>query len=128
MDREALLDAVATEAYLRLAASLVKAKTPRDYTAICPLCAGQSHTLRPDDEPSARHHEVQPAAAKRRAQGDHRGIRIFSTPDRLGGTAARGDEGLHQLYGGISLYAAGILDQPNEKALIAELSAMNAKM
>jgi hypothetical protein len=32
------------------------------------------------------------------------------------------------LYGGISLYAEGILDQPSEKALIAELSAMNARM
>src|SRR5216684_5429856 len=32
-DREALLDAVATDAYLRLAATLVKAETPRDYTA-----------------------------------------------------------------------------------------------
>jgi hypothetical protein len=31
------------------------------------------------------------------------------------------------LYGGISLYAAGVLDQPSEKALIAELSAMNAR-
>src|SRR5438552_13132215 len=31
--REALLDAVATEAYLRLAASVAKAKTPEDYTA-----------------------------------------------------------------------------------------------
>jgi hypothetical protein len=32
------------------------------------------------------------------------------------------------LYGGISLYAAGILDQPSETALIAELSAMVAKV
>jgi hypothetical protein len=32
------------------------------------------------------------------------------------------------LYGGISLYVAGVLDQPGEKALIAELSAMNAGM
>ena len=32
------------------------------------------------------------------------------------------------LYGGISLYAAGVRDQPSEKALIAELSAMNAGM
>jgi hypothetical protein len=31
------------------------------------------------------------------------------------------------LYGGMSLYAAGVLDQPSEKALIAELSAMNAR-
>src|SRR5438128_11010053 len=32
-DREALLDAVATDAYTRLAAILVKANTPEDYTA-----------------------------------------------------------------------------------------------
>src|SRR6266849_5193615 len=32
-DREALLDAVATDAYTRLAAQLVKAQTPQDYTA-----------------------------------------------------------------------------------------------
>jgi hypothetical protein len=32
------------------------------------------------------------------------------------------------LYAGISLYAAGILDQPSETALIAELSAMIAKV
>jgi hypothetical protein len=35
---------------------------------------------------------------------------------------------LYGLYGGITLYAAGVLDQPSEKALIAELSAMNAGM
>jgi hypothetical protein len=28
----------------------------------------------------------------------------------------------------ITLYAAGVLDQPSEKALIADLSAMNAGM
>ena len=32
-DREALLDGVATDAYTRLAAILVRAKTPDDYTA-----------------------------------------------------------------------------------------------
>jgi hypothetical protein len=32
------------------------------------------------------------------------------------------------LYGAISLYTAGILDQPSEKALIAELSALIAKL
>jgi hypothetical protein len=32
------------------------------------------------------------------------------------------------LYGGISLYAAGVLDQPSDKALIAEHAAMNAGM
>jgi len=65
-DREALLDAVATEAYKRLAAILVKVNTPEDYTA----------------------KYVRFALANR------------------------------------ALYATGILDQPSEKALIAELSAM----
>ena len=32
------------------------------------------------------------------------------------------------LYGGTSLYTAGVLDQPSEKALIADSSAMNAGM
>ena len=32
------------------------------------------------------------------------------------------------LYGGISLYAARVLDQPSEKALIAELATMNARL
>jgi hypothetical protein len=31
------------------------------------------------------------------------------------------------MYGAISLYAAGVL-QPSEKALIAELSKMNARL
>jgi hypothetical protein len=32
------------------------------------------------------------------------------------------------MRGGISLYAEGILDQPSEQALVAELAAMNARM
>ena len=127
--REALLDAVATEAYLRLAASLAKAKTPADYTeryvrfalanrALHALMAIRPHATMKHNPPlqTAVHkviteamrifaRDIESAAERRRAV-----MKVYIT-----------------LYGGISLYAAGVLDQPSEKALIAELSAMMAK-
>lgn len=129
-DREALLDAVATEAYTRLAARLVKAQTPEDYTAtyvrfalanraIYALMTSRPHATMKHNPPlqAAVHkviteamrifcRDIETPAARRRAV-----MKVFIT-----------------LYGGISLYAAGVLDQPSEKALIAELSAMNAGM
>ena len=127
-DREALLDAVATEAYKRLAAILVKANTPEDYTAkyvrfalanraLYALMTSRPHATMKQNPPlqTAVHgvitqamrifcQDIPTPAARRRAV-----MKIYIT-----------------LYGGISLYAAGVLDQPSEKALIAELSAMNA--
>src|ERR1700704_886403 len=127
-DREALLDAVATDAYTRLAAILVKANTPEDYTAkyvrfalanraLYALMTSRPHATMKHNPPlqTAVHgviteamrifcQDIQTPAARRRAV-----MRIYIT-----------------LYGGISLYAAGVLDQPSEEALIAELSAMNA--
>src|SRR5947208_1860901 len=44
-DREALLDAVATEAYARLGARLAKAGTPDDYTAIYVRFALNNRTI-----------------------------------------------------------------------------------
>ncbi|SHJ37283.1 transcriptional regulator, TetR family [Bradyrhizobium lablabi] len=129
-DREALLDAVATEAYTRLAGRLKKAQTPEDYTAIYirfalanraifALMASRPHATMKYNPPlqTAVHKviteamrifcaDIETPAARRRAV-----MKIYIT-----------------LYGGISLYAAGVLDQPSEKALIAELSAMNAGM
>jgi AcrR family transcriptional regulator len=129
-DREALLDAVATEAYTRLAAQLVKVQTPQDYTskyvrfaltnpAIYALMTSRPHATMKHNPPlqSAVHkviteamrifcRDIQTPAARRRAV-----MKVYIT-----------------LYGGISLYAAGVLDQPSEKALIEELSAMNAGM
>ena len=123
-----MLDAVATDAYTRLAAVLVKAQTPQDYTtkyvrfalanrAIYALMSSRPHANMKHNPPlqTAVHKVITEAmrifcrdivtpAARRRAV-----MKIYIT-----------------LYGGISLYAAGVLDQPSEKALIAELSAMNA--
>ena len=128
-DREALLDAVATEAYKRLAARLVKAQTPDDYTAkyvrfalanraIYALMTSRPHATMKHNPPLQRAvhgviteamrifcRDIETPAERRRAV-----MKIYIT-----------------LYGGISLYAAGVLDQPGEKALIAELSAMNAR-
>jgi AcrR family transcriptional regulator len=129
-DREALLDAVATEAYSKLAGLLVKAESPQDYTAtyvrfalanraIYALMMSRPHATMKYNPPlqTAVHkviteamrifcRDIETPAARRRAV-----MKIYIT-----------------LYGGISLYAAGVLDQPSEKALIAELSAMNAGM
>ena len=125
-DREALLDAVATGAYNRLAAILVKATTPEDYTAkyvrfalanraLYALMTSRPHATMKHNPPlqTAVHgvitqamrifcQDIPAPAARRRAV-----MKVYIT-----------------LYGGISLYATGILDQPSEKALIAELSAM----
>lgn len=127
-DREALLDAVATEAYKRLTAILVKANTPQDYTAkyvrfalanraLYALMTSRPHATMKRNPPlqTAVHgvitqamrifcQDIETPAARRRAV-----MKVYIT-----------------LYGGISLYATGILDQPSEKALIAELSAMTS--
>src|ERR1700687_3639979 len=127
-DRQALLDAVATNAYARLASRLLKAQTPQDYTAIYvrfalanraiyALMTSRPHATMKCNPPLQRAvhkviteamrifcRDIETPAARRRAV-----MKVYIT-----------------LYGGISLYAAGVLDQPSEKALIAELSAMNA--
>ena len=128
--REALLDAVATEAYLRLASSLAKAKTPEDYTAryvrfalanraIYALMTSRPHATMKHNPPlQAAVHKVITEA-----------MRIFASDIESSAERRRAVMKVYiTLYGGISLYAAGVLDQPSEKALIAELSAMNAKL
>jgi len=124
VDREALLDAVATDAYTRLAAILVKAKTPEDYTAkyvrfalanraLYALMTSRPHATMKHNPPlqSAVHKVITEA------------MRIFC---RHIETPAARCRAVIKVY--ITLYAAGVLDQPSEKALIAELSAMNAGM
>jgi len=124
------LDAVATEAYTRLAAVLVKAQTPRDYTAkyvrfalanraIYALMTSRPHATMKHNPPlqSAVHKVITEA------------MRIFCRDIATPAERRRAVMKIYiTLYGGISLYAAGVLDQPSEKALIAELSAMNAGM
>ena len=129
-DREALLDAVATEAYTRLAAILVKAETPQDYTAkyvrfalanraLYALMTSRPHATMKHNPP------LQAAVHKVITQA----MRIFCQDIESPADRRRAVMKVYiTLYGGISLYAAGVLDQPSEKALIAELSAMNAGM
>jgi AcrR family transcriptional regulator len=127
-DREALLDAVATDAYTRLASRLVKAQTPQDYTAtyvrfalanraIYALMTSRPHATMKHNPPLQRAvHKVITEA-----------MRIFCRDIETPVERRRAVMKVYiTLYGGISLYAAGVLDQPSEKALIAELSAMNA--
>jgi len=128
--REALLDAVATDAYTRLAALLVKARTPADYTAIYvryalahpkiyALMTSRPHATMKHNPPLQRAvHKVITEA-----------MRIFCRDIETPAERRRAVMKVYiTLYGGISLYAAGVLDQPGEKALIAELAAMNAGM
>jgi AcrR family transcriptional regulator len=129
-DREALLDAVATEAYTRLAAILVKAETPQDYTAkyvrfalanraLYALMTSRPHATMKHNPP------LQTAVHKVITQA----MRIFCRDIESPAERRRAVMKVYiTLYGGISLYTAGVLDQPSEKALIAELSAMNAGM
>jgi AcrR family transcriptional regulator len=129
-DREALLDAVATEAYTRLAARLVKARTPEDYTAnyvgfalanraIYALMTSRPHATMKHNPP------LQGAVHKVITEA----MRIFCGDIKTPAERRRAVMKVYiTLYGGISLYAAGVLDQPSEKALIAELAAMNAGM
>lgn len=126
--REALLDAVATEAYLRLAASVAKAGTPEDYTAryvrfalanraLYALMTSRPHATMKHNPP------LQTAVHKVIAEA----MRIFARDVESPVERRRAVMKVYiTLYGGISLYAAGVLDQPSEKALIAELSAMTA--
>jgi AcrR family transcriptional regulator len=129
-DREALLDAVAAEAYARLAAILVKAETPQDYTAkyvrfalanraLYALMTSRPHATMKHNPP------LQAAVHKVIAQA----MRIFCQDIESPAERRRAVMKVYiTLYGGISLYATGVLDQPSKKALIAELSAMNARM
>ena len=129
-DREALLDVVATDAYLRLAAKLVKAKTADDYTesyvgfalrnrALYALMTSRPHATMKHNPP------LQTAVHKVITEA----MRIFCRDIETPAERRRAVMKIYiTLYGGISLYAAGVLDQPSEKALIAELAAMNAGM
>lgn len=128
-DREALLDAVAAESYTRLAGILAKVQTPQDYVgkyvrfalsnrAIFVLMTSRPHgTMKRNPPLQTAVHKVITEA-----------MRIFCQEITAPEARRRAVMKVYiTLYGGISLYAAGILDQPNEKALIAELTAMIAQ-
>lgn len=129
-DREALLDAVATEAYTRLATILAKAQTRQDYTskyirfalangAIYRLMTSRPHgTMKSNPPLQAAVHKVITEA-----------MRIFCEGIESPAERRRTVMKVYIIqYGAISLYTSGILDQPNEKALIAEVTAMTSQI
>jgi AcrR family transcriptional regulator len=127
--REALLDAVATDAYLRLAARLVKAETPEDYTSVYVGFALKNRALYAlmTSRPHATM-KLNPPLQQAVHKVISEAMRIFARDIESPAERRRAVMKVYiTLYGGISLYAAGVLDQPSEKALIAELSAMNAR-
>ncbi len=127
-DREALLDAVATEAFARLGALLKAAVTKEDYTAtyvrfalanskLYRLMTSRPHATMKFNPPlQAAVHSV-----------ISEGIRLFTSSEQ---TSAQRRRAMMKVFiihfGGITQYANGILDLPNEDALVAELSAMTA--
>jgi AcrR family transcriptional regulator len=129
-DREALLDAVATEAYTRLGTILKGSRESHDYTrryvkfalanpAIYALMVSRPHGTMKYNPPlrSAAHMVITEA------------IRIFCRPDQTSAERRRTVMKAYMIhYGGISLHSAGILDLPNERALIAELCAMTERL
>jgi AcrR family transcriptional regulator len=128
-DRNALLDAVATEAFLRMAASLKTARNATDFTrdyvrfalanpAIYALTASRPHGTMKHHPPlqSAAHAVITEA------------MRIFCDPNQTSAMRRRTVMKVHMIHhGGISLYVAGILDLASEHALVGELSAMIAQ-
>lgn len=128
-DREALLDAVATEAYTRLAAILTKTQDSESYIAdyvrfalanrsIYALMASRPHATMKNNPP------LQIAVHKVLTEA----MRIFCADINNSAERRRAVMRVYMiLYSGISLYAAGILDLPSEKALVTELSAMSAR-
>jgi len=127
-DREALLDAVATEAYLRLATHVREAQTREDFTAryvrfalanrkLYELMTSRPHgTMKLNPPLQSAVHKVITEC-----------MRLFTTPDQ---SSAERRHAVMKVFiihfGGITQYTAGILDLPNEDALVAELSAMTA--
>lgn len=127
-DREALLDAVATEAFTRLGTALRAAETKEDYTAIYVrfalahrqlyrLMTSRPHATMKFNPPlqSAVHSVIS------------EGLRLFTDPRQSPAERRRAMMKVFILhFGGITQYVNGILDLPSEDALVAELSAMTA--
>jgi AcrR family transcriptional regulator len=127
-DREALLDAIATEAFARLGNALKAAKSKEDYTAICVryalanrrlyrLMTSRPHATMKFNPPlqTAVHSVIT------------EGFRLFTNPKQNSAERRRAMMKVFIIhFGGITQYVNGVLDLPNEDALVAELSAMTA--
>ena len=127
-DREDLLDAIAIEVYLRLAKAVSPAGTREDFTSryvhfalanrrLYALMTSRPHGTMKLNPP------LQSAAHKVITEC----MRLFTTPEQSSAERRRAVMKVFIIhFGGITQYANGILDQPNEDALVAELAAMTA--
>ena len=125
-DREALVDAVAEQGFLKLAEALKPAATAADYVRAYVGFALEAPLLyalmksRPHATMKARP-DLQRAVHLTIAEA----MRLFGRPDRTGDENRRAVmRVVILLHGGISMHQAGILDVAGDEGLIAELTAM----
>lgn len=127
-DREALLDAVAERYFLERAEAVAGAETPGDFVRgyvryalanphIYAIGASRSHATMPANRPlhDAAHLLIRPA------------LKLFGSPDQDADANRRSVmKVLILLHGAISWRLAGVLDVPDDEALIGDLQAMVA--
>ncbi|MDO8295619.1 MAG: helix-turn-helix domain-containing protein [Caulobacter sp.] len=127
-DREALLDAVAEEAFVALATAL-KAATDAGLFVAAYVGFALSNpaifalmTSRPHGAMKKR-----PSLQRAVHLGLTEALRLFARPDRDSAENRRAVmKVIILLQGGLAMYADGILDLPDDEALVAELRAMVA--
>jgi AcrR family transcriptional regulator len=124
--REALLDAVAEEGFVRLAARLEAADTTDAYVEAYVSFALANPRL--FDLMKSRPHatmKLKPSLQKAVHLGISRAMKLFGRPGRSAEENRRAVmKVLILLYGGIALHQAGILDVAGDQGLIRELQAM----
>jgi AcrR family transcriptional regulator len=127
-DREALLDAVATEAFARLGNALRAAKTKEDYTAIYVRFAlAHRHLYRLMTSRPHATMKFNPPLQTAVHSVITEGFRLFTDPKQSSAERRRAMMKVFIIhFGGITQYVNGVLDLPNEDALVAELAAMTA--
>lgn len=125
-DREALVDAVAEQGFVRLAEALEPAATPADYVrayvgfALAKPLLYALMKSRPHATMKARP-DLQRAVHRTIAEA----MRIFGRPDRTPQENRRAVmRVIVLLHGGITMHRSGILDVDGDEGLIAELTAM----
>ncbi|MBP6545551.1 MAG: TetR/AcrR family transcriptional regulator [Phenylobacterium sp.] len=125
-NRDALLDAVAEEGYLRLADELTAAASTDDYVAAYVTFALQNPRLY-ELMKSRPHATMKLKASLQRAVhlGITEALRLFGRPDQSSEQNRRSVmKVMILLHGGIALHRDGILDVAGDQGLIAELQAM----
>lgn len=127
-DREALLDAVATEAFARLGVMLKAARTKEDYTAIYVRFAlANRHLYRLMTSRPHATMKFNPPLQIAVHSVITEGLRLFTDPKQASAERRRSMMKVFIIhFGAITQYVNGVLDLPNEDALVAELSAMTA--